>query len=68
MTLIASCEGEHGEEHGVDVGTELRPLMGSDTSALISRRHSPVLNAVMIMPTRQQDSIHISHSLLSLKR
>ena len=45
MTLIASCEGEYGEERGVDMGTELCPLMGSDTFALISRRHSPVLNA-----------------------
>ena len=47
MTLIASCKGEHGEERGVGVGvgTELRLLMGSDPSALISRRHSPALNA-----------------------
>ena len=45
MTLIASCKGEYGEERGVGVGTELRLLMGSDPSALISRRHSPALNA-----------------------
>ena len=45
MTLIASCKGEHGEERGVGVGTELRLLMGSDPSALISRGHSPALNA-----------------------
>lgn len=34
-----------GEERGVGVGTELRLPTGSDPSALVSRRHSPALNA-----------------------
>lgn len=51
MTLIAGCEGEHGEERGVGVGTELHCLIGSDASALISRGTAQRLMQVVTMPT-----------------